>query len=171
MSTTRVSIDEYLDRVDRHGFHDEYVDGKLREKAMGGNIHSVWLMAIATYFHRHRHEWGIRVLPDLHVNVRVGNYRIGDVVIAERSVEMDSGPLQQTPVAVFEILSPTDSESETIDRLRDYEAMGTTLLFIVDPENAIFKQYRAGRLTPMSDFAWPARNVRFPFADIALEID
>ena len=171
MATTRVSTEEYLERVGHHAFHEEFINGELREKAMGGKSHAAWLVAIAAYFHRHRHEWGIRALPDLHVNVRGSNYRIGDVAIVDRTVTMDSAPLQQAPVAVFEILSPTDNENEPIERLRDYEAMGTSLLFLVHPESAVFKQYSAGTLTPVTEFVWPTRDVRFSFADIALEVD
>ena len=171
MATTRLSAEEYLQRVGHHAFHEEFVNCELREKPMGGKSHAAWLVAIAAYFHRHRHEWGIRALPDLHVHVRGGNYRIGDVAIVDRSVTIDSAPLQQAPIAVFEILSPTDSESETLERLRDYEAMGTSLLFLVHPESALFKQYSAGVLTPATEFVCPARNIRFPFTKIALELD
>lgn len=45
---------------------EEYIDGELQEKAMGGNSHGAWMVAIAAYFHRDRHEWGIRALADLH---------------------------------------------------------------------------------------------------------
>jgi Uma2 family endonuclease len=171
MVTTRVSVQEYLERMGRHGFRDEYIDGEIREKAMGGKSHAAWVVAIAAYFHRHRHEWDIRALIDLHVHVSESNYRIGDVAIVDRSVEMNNAPLRQAPIAVFEILSPTDSESETVERLRDYKAMGAQFLYLVDPESGIFRQSSAGSLTPVTEFIWPARNVRIPFADIALELD
>ena len=171
MATTRVSIEDYLWRIGHHGYHEEYKDGEVREKAMGGNSHGAWVVAIAAYFHRHRQEWGIRALSDLHVNVKGSDYRIGDVVIVDRSVVMDCKPLHLAPIAVFEILSPTDSEREAMERLQDYEAMGTPLLFLLDPEAAVFKQYKSGTLALVADFVWPERKVRFPFSQIASELD
>lgn len=171
MATTRISLETYLERMGSHDFHEEFIDGEIQEKPVGGNSHAAWMIAIAAYFHRHRHEWGVRALPDLHVNVSGHNYRIADVAIVDRRVVMDKGPLREAPVAVFEILSPTDSEQETVERLRDYEAMGTRLLFLLDPEDGVFKRYAAGSLTAVSEFSWPERNIRFPFAEMALELD
>lgn len=171
MATTRVSLEVYLDRAGQHGFHEEYVDGEVQEKEMGGNLHGAWIVAIAVYFHRHRHEWGIRALSDLHVNTQRSDYRIGDVVIVDRSVPLVATPLKQPPFAVFEVLSPTDSVSRTVARLRDYAAMGSEFLYLLDPEDGIFQRYAEGQLTPANEFICESRGIRFAFAEIALELD
>jgi len=171
MATTRVSLVEYLDRASRHGFHEEYVDGGIQEKEMGGYVHGAWMVAIGVYFHRHRHEWGIRPASDLHVNTRRSDYRIGDVVLVDRSVPLDAAPLKQTPFAVFEILSPTDTVAATVARLRDYAAMGCEYLYLLNPEDGIFQRYAEGKLTPATDFICQARGIHFPFSEIAQELD
>ena len=171
MATTRISLEEYLDRADQHGFHEEYVNGQIQGKDVGGYLHGAWIVAISAYFHRHRHEWGIRAITDLHVNTRRSDYRIGDVVIVDRSVALDAAPLKHAPFAVFEVLSPTDTISETVDRLRDYAAMGSEFLFLLDPEEGIFQRYSEGKLIPATEFICQARGIGFSLTEIAAELD
>jgi hypothetical protein len=42
MAAMRISLEEYLDRAARHGFHEEYVSGEMQKKDLGGNIHAAF---------------------------------------------------------------------------------------------------------------------------------
>ena len=82
-TTTHVPVEVYL----RSSYEPdaEYVDGKIEERPMGEFDHASWQLAILRWFLQHEKEWGIRVLPELRVQVAATRYRVPDVTVLDRS--------------------------------------------------------------------------------------
>jgi Uma2 family endonuclease len=131
MSTTAISIDEYLNGPAPDP-DVEYVDGELREKSVIQTIHSRLQSILSTWFENHAEEWG--VLPGVEARVRVTSTRVRlpDVVVDK------AGPwppvMVDPPLIAIEVLSPSDSFTELAEKLRDYEEMGIPNIWIIDPQ-------------------------------------
>ena len=56
----------------------------------------------------------------------------------------------QPPLAVFEILSPTDTMTDMLERLPDYQQMGIPAIWVIESKKPSYYLYSSGQL--------PARN-------------
>ena len=148
MATTApyVPVEVYL----RSSFEPdaEYVDGAIRERAVGELDHAAWQKAIQQWFWQREQEWGIRVFAELRVQVSPTRFHVPDVVVLE-----NTGPLKEMdqivhtpPIAVFEILSPEDTLARMLEKLSDYESMGVHGIFVIDPKSGRKYQYQSGDL-------------------------
>lgn len=150
----------------------EYVDGVIEERPMGQDDHSAWQNALLAWFTQHAKEWGIRVRPELRVQVSRSNYRVPDVALLDRNLPLQPIAIHP-PVAVFEILSPEDSHSRLMIKLADYERMGIKTIIVLDPENGRHGRYVDGRLEPLpaEPFDLPGSVGRFDLAEIVELLD
>ena len=145
-ASTYVPVDVYL-----HSSFEpdaEYVDGAIQERPVGELDHAAWQAAIQEWFLQRKEQWGIRVFPELRIQVSPTRFRVPDVVVLE-----NTGPLKQMdqivrtpPVAVFEILSPEDTLPRILEKLNDYETMGIRSIFVIDPKSEKKYQYESGDL-------------------------
>lgn len=142
-STTQVPVEVYL-RSDYEP-DAEYVDGEIELRAMGEFDHASWQQAIQQWFISHAREWGIRVRPELRVQVSATRYRVPDVVVFDRSNPIEQ-ILTRPPIAVFEILSPEDTMSRLLVKLDDYAKMGISTIDIIDPKTGNVYEYVNGNL-------------------------
>ena len=149
----------------------EYVDGVIEERPMGQYDHSSWQLAIATWFARHAKEWGIRVRPELRVQVRKARFRVPDVTVFDRNLPIEQ-IITHPPIAVFEVLSPEDSVARMMTKLGDYEQMGIQTILVLDPNGKHFR-FRAGALEPLTETAFdlPGSKCRFDLAGIEMLLD
>ncbi len=146
MATTTaalVSVEEYL--KSSYEPDAEYVDGMIEERPMGENQHSAWQMALTVYFGSRAREWGIRVRPELRTKTSERRYRVPDIAILDAAAPPDPVALVP-PLAAFEILSPEDRLSRLLVRLADFESMGVSALYVIDPADNSFFRYQAGKL-------------------------
>ena len=67
-TVTHVPVEVYL--RSEYEPDAEYIDGLIRERLAGEDDHSAWQAAICAWFHNHADEWGIRVRPELRVQVK-----------------------------------------------------------------------------------------------------
>jgi len=123
------------------------VDGVVEGRPMGQYDHSSWQHALELWFALHAKEWGIRVRPELRVNTRGGNLRVPDVTVLDRNLPVEQ-VITYPPIAVFEVLSPEDSLTRMMSKLREYEEMGIRNIFILDPNGSHFR-FVEGRLEPL----------------------
>jgi Uma2 family endonuclease len=149
----------------------DYVDGSIEERPMGENDHSAWQDAICAWFRLQAREGGIRVRPELRVQVAMTRYRIPDVTLLDRSLRQEP-VAKEPPVAVFEILSPEDTLRKIMTRCADYERMGIATILVIDPEGPKYR-YAAGRLEPLESRAFdlPGSKARFDLDEIEKLID
>lgn len=128
---TLTSVEQYLRseyQPDR-----EYIDGEVRERHLGEREHAAVQAALVVWFHRHRHDWNIRVYPELRVQVSPTRYRVPDVCVLDRSLPREP-IITHPPLICIEILSPEDTMARTLERVADYRGFGVANIWIVDPE-------------------------------------
>lgn len=149
----------------------EYVDGLIEERPMGEYDHSSWQHAIELWFAQHAKEWGIRVRPELRVQVTPGNFRVPDVTILDRNRPIEQ-VITHPPIAVVEILSPEDALSRMMSKLGEYERMGIQTILVLDPDGKHYR-FREGGLKPLSaePFDLPGSLCRFDLAEIEKLLD
>ncbi|WP_263356288.1 Uma2 family endonuclease [Acidicapsa ligni] len=149
----------------------DYVDGEIEERAWGENDHSAWQDAIAAWFRQQAREGGIRVRPELRVQVAPTRFRVPDITLLDRNLPQES-IVKIAPVAVFEILSPEDTLRRVMTRCADYEQMGIRTILVIDPAGPKYR-FLEGRLEPLEARAFdlPGCTARFDLDAIEKLID
>lgn len=168
ITAARIPVEEYL-RGD-YEVDCDYVDGVIEERAVGEYDHATWQMILIAFFVAREKEWGIRVRPELRVQVKSTRYRVPDVCLLSREA-----PLEQIvtypPLAVFEILSAEDRMTRVMNKLADFERMGVGAIWVIDPADRVYYRYASGQLTPASLFVLPGTGHEVAMAEIAALID
>ncbi len=149
----------------------EYVDGMIEERPMGEYDHSSWQHAIELWFANHAVEWGIRVRPELRVQVAPDRFRVPDVTILDRTLPVEQ-VITHPPLAVFEILSPEDKVARMLTKLADYEQMGIRTILLLNPAGQHFR-YVSGSLEKLTETAFdlPGSACRFDLPEIQKLLD
>jgi Uma2 family endonuclease len=166
---THIPLDVYLNTS--YEPDAEYVDGVVEERPMGEYDHSSWQHAIELWFAQHAREWGVRVRPELRVQVAKRNFRVPDVTVLDRSLPVEQ-VITHPPIAVFEILSPEDTAARLLTKLADYERMGIKTILVLDPKGKHFR-FHTGALEPLpaEPFDLPGSVCRFDLAEIEKLLD
>jgi len=168
-TATRIPVEVYLSSC--YEPDAEYVDGVIEERSMGEYDHSSWQHAIEFWFGKHALQWGIRVRPELRVQVSIGKFRVPDVTILDRNLPIEQ-IITHPPIAVFEILLPEDTLACMMTKLGDYERMGIQTILVIDPEGRNYR-FSAGSLEPLTQtvFTLPGSACRFDLAEIEKLLD
>jgi Uma2 family endonuclease len=168
-TSTFVSVEEYL----RSSFDPdaEYFDGQIQERAVGENDHSAWQAAICAWFQQQAKEGQIRVRPELRVQVAPTCFLVPDVTLLDRNCPIEK-IATHPPVAVFEVLSPTDTLKRVMAKCGHYERMGIQTILVIDPDGPKY-QFMSGRLEPLQlrAFDLPGSSARFDLDEIEKLID
>jgi len=167
-TTSLISVEEYLKTTADPDC--EYVAGVLEKRAVGELDHAGWQKALVRWFAGRETEWEIRVYPELRVKTAADNFRVPDVTILSRTAPREqivTHPL----LAVFEILSPEDSMTRTLEKLADYERMGIAAIWVIEPKKQLYYRYRDGQLVPGAVFELPGSAFSVPLAEIAALTD
>jgi Uma2 family endonuclease len=168
-ATTYVPVEEYL----RSSFEPdaEYVDGQIEERAAGENDHSAWQGAICAWFQQQAREAQIRVRPELRVQVGPARFLVPDVTLLDRNRPIEQ-IVTHPPIAVIEILSPTDTLKRLMAKCGMYAQMGVQTILVIDPDGPKYR-YIAGRLEPLESrsFEIPGSTARFDADEIEKLID
>ena len=163
-----ISIDEYLRTTAEPDC--EYVAGFLEERPVGELDHASWQKALVRWYGGKEPEWGMRVYPELRVQVAPDRFRVPDVTILSRSAPREQ-IITHPPLAVFEILSPEDSMTRMLEKLADYERMGIGAIWVIEPAKPSYFQYSEGKLVPASTFQLPGTAFTVPMTEIEKLID
>ena len=149
----------------------EYVDGVVEKRPMGENDHSAWQGAICAWFQKQAKTAQIRVRPEFRVQVSKTRFRVPDVTLIDRNLPQNPIAIV-APVAVFEILSPTDTLRGLTIRCLDYERMGIQTILVIDPEGPKYR-FASGQLEPLEarSFDLPGSLARFDLDEIEKLID
>jgi len=143
-TTQLVSPGEYL--ATAYEPDAELVDGVIEERPLGEKDHGKWQLAIQLWLAQHREAWGVEVYPEVRVQTGAGNYRVPDVLVLGADAP-DEQIITHPPLAVFEILSPEDRVQRVMRKLTDYDSMGISGIYLVDPQAGTFQRFRAGALS------------------------
>ena len=141
--TELLTADEYLARVQRTHECSELVRGEVRPVSPASPLHNVvagnLFLALALHVRQHRLGWcftdnaGFR-LPIPHTEGET--IRSPDVafVTFERLPQVTRGLAPIAPDLAVEVLAPDDSARDLDERLGDYFAAGTHLVWVIDPD-------------------------------------
>jgi len=137
---TLISLEEYLSTS--YDPDVEYVDGELVERNVGDLLHSLMQRNIILTF-------GVKypnilALPEWRTRTRETRYRIPDVVVV-LDMPRTKYLLDAASIAI-EILSEDDRMSQTMEKLREYEAKGIPHIWVFDPRLKQMFQFREGSL-------------------------
>ena len=127
-TTTLVSLEEYLASTYEPDL--EYLNGELKERPMVMTAHGALQSFLSQWFANHRKEWGIRVAVEARTRVSSTRVRLPDVVVGPRGRWPQT--LVEPPLIVIEILSPSDTASELVEKIDDYLTMGVPNIWIID---------------------------------------
>lgn len=163
-----ISVEEYLNTSASPDC--EYVRGAIKERAVPEYDHAAWQEAILAWFRERKIEWGIRALPELRVQISSEEYRIPDVTVLSRSAPKEQ-VVTHPPLAVFEILSPTDKMTDVLEKLDAYQQMGIPAIWLIEPKKPLYYRYSSGQLTPTAVFELPGTSLTVAMSEIAALID
>ena len=129
-ASTAVSIEEYL-----HTDYEpdcDYIDGELVERNVGEFNHSILQGILTGYFRALSRRLGLRVAPELRMQVSPTRFRVPDIVVMLRSQAVEP-VLTAPPFLCIEIVSPEDRMSRLFERLKEYIAFGVKYVWVIDP--------------------------------------
>lgn len=157
ISTTRMTVDEFLALPDDPNVRRELIRGELREESVTTrNPRHAGCVGLITYA---LHAWlATSKIPNVYigtgdvrcrlpntgstlVGIDVGVF-IGSEVI--RQVEKDT-LLSVAPVLAVEVLSSTDTHESVREKIRVYLAAGVAQVWIADPDFHVISVYRSDR--------------------------
>jgi Uma2 family endonuclease len=168
-TSTTVPLSEYLRTTYRPDC--EWIDGEVRERNMGELPRSSVQAFLTAFFMVRKREFGIRVYPELRLQVSVERYRVPDVMVMRASDPVDE-IVRTPPTLCIEILSRDDSMSEMQERIDDYLAMGVEVVWVVDPRRrkAFIVDERGGQ-QPVEELIVPGTAIRVGVGEVFAELD
>jgi Uma2 family endonuclease len=158
-TSTHVPLEVYL-RSSEYEPDADYVDGEIEERPMGEFDHNAWQQAIQLWFWQHAKEWNTRVVPEQRLRVTQTRFRVPDVTVLDRRRPIEQ-IITHPPIAVFEVLSPEDTVSRIKRKLGDYQAMGISQIWVIDPEDGSYSRYEDGQLARRESFSEPSLGIVF----------
>jgi len=167
-TATLVSVEEYLKTTADPDC--ELVAGVLEERSVGEYDHATWQTILVGYFLSREKELGILSRTELRVQTGSDSFRVPDVTLLSRAAPREQ-VITHAPLAVFEILSPEDAMTRTLDKLTDYERMGIGAIWVIEPKKRLYYRYRGGQLTPATVFELPGSAFSVPLSEIAALVD
>jgi len=158
-----LSVEEYLRTSYRPDC--DYLDGEVVQRNLGEFDHSSAQREIVIFFATRYPHLRKRLLPEQRVQVRLNRYRVPDICIL--AADAAGQKIITTPPGLcIEILSPEDTLSKTVDRLKDYFGMGVPVCWIVDPVSREGWVATPGRLEEATDGILRAAGLEMPLAEV-----
>jgi Uma2 family endonuclease len=156
-----VSVDEYLNSSYRPDV--EYVDGYLVERSAPTYLHSLLQALLIAHFRQFEKQCGFKALPELRTEIiERARYRIPDVLLCATPTRIRT-IMNETPVAIVEILSPGDTVAATLARFRDYATLGVPHIVQMDPESRTAHRYQGGSLIQTTFDGLRLQQTTIPF--------
>lgn len=125
-----VSTDEYLNTSYRPDC--DYIDGRVMERSSGEFEHSSLQREILFYLRDHYPALRRRLQPEQRMRVSATRFRIPDICVLAENAPTER-VIATPPVLCIEILSPEDTMNRTMERIKDYFAMGVPVCWVIDP--------------------------------------
>jgi Uma2 family endonuclease len=160
---TLVSVEEYLRTSYRPDC--DYVDGEVLGRNLGERKHSRAQREIL-YFLRDRYSHlRERIYPEQRVQISATRFRIPDICVTAEGAP-DEEIITFPPALCIEILSPEDTLSKTVERVKDFFHLGVPTCWIIDPVSCIGWAAIPGRLEEATDGILRADDIEMPLADV-----
>jgi Uma2 family endonuclease len=146
----------------------ELIDGHIewRDNELTTTEHGEWVTALTLWFGNHRAEWNIRVFPEVTNKPAPLNSLIPDVTVISGNSPREKY-VTSVPLAVFEVLSPRQSQTILNVKFAKYAQRGIPQIWFIDPEKQIWKRYTNGKLTPSDTFTATGKIPEFSMQEIS----
>jgi Uma2 family endonuclease len=128
----------------------EFVDGAIEERSMGERDHSDLQSELLALLRRPAYKQYFRCNVELRVQTSERNFRVPDVCLL-RSGSPKEQIVHTPPLLCIEILSPEDTMTRTLKRVREYLAMGVAEVWVFDAEARTVQQCVGDRLIELSE--------------------
>jgi len=170
IAQTHVSVEEYLAMKFEHDA--EYIDGAIRERALGDFEHCFLQGFLCGVCASHRSDWGIVSLPEQHIRITPSRYLIPDVTVIRAGLPREPR-LTKPPLLVIEIQSPGDTLREVSLKSQDYLNFGIANIWVIDPKVRKAYYAKATGLEEATDgwLAVPATPIRVSLDELFAEMD
>ena len=138
---------------------------------MGELPHSSVQKFLVRFFGNREKELGLRVYPELRLQVSAERYRVPDVMVMRASDPVDE-IVRVAPMLCIEILSRDDRMSEMQEKIDDYLGMGVEVVWLVDPRRrkAFVVDERGGQ-QPVEELVVPGTAIRVGVGEVFAELD
>ncbi len=170
VSQAHVSVEDYLTMVFEHDC--EYIDGVIRERALGDFDHCFLQSLMAGIFVRHRSDWGVISLTEQRIQIAPSRYLIPDVAVIRAGLPREPR-LTKPPLLVIEIQSPSDTLREVTLKSRDYLDFSIANIWVIDPKTrTAYYATRSGLEAVISGWLEiPGTPIRVSLDDLFSEMD
>jgi Uma2 family endonuclease len=158
-----VSVHEYLATCYRPDC--DYVDGMIEERNVGEWDHGRVQARLVGFFLSRERRTGIRVVPELRVQVKPTRFRIPDVCVVA-GPEPDEQILTRPPFICIEILSRDQSISDMQERVQDFLEFGVPYVWILDPKSRQAWQCTPGEMRLVAELRTAAPAILVPLDEI-----
>jgi Uma2 family endonuclease len=161
MSTAVMApVEEYL----RTSYHPDcdYVDGEVIERNLGERKHSAMQRDIM-FFLEAKYGLGRRLFPEQRVQVTSTRFRVPDVCLLGADAP-DDDIVTTPPELCIEILSPEDTVTRTLDKIKDYFSLGVPVCWMIDPIGRQGWIATPGHLEDAADGILRAGGIEMPVA-------
>ncbi len=118
----------------------ELVDGRIEERNLGEEEHSILQRYLTVLFVMNRDKWGVEVFPDLRTQTKATNFRVPDVLVV-RAEDKFKRYITRPPLISIEIRSPEDEMPDVRKKAEEYRLFGVENIWVIDPERRIAYQY------------------------------
>ena len=165
-----VSVEEYLSMSFEHDC--EYIDGVIRERALGDFEHNFLQGLLCSIFFSHRPDWAIVCVPEQRIQITPTRYLIPDVTLVKTGSPREPR-LTKPPLLVIEIQSPTDTLRATFSKSRDYLGFGISNIWVIDPKTRKAYYAKPAGLEEVTD-GWlevPGTPIRVSLDELVFEMD
>jgi len=143
-----VSVSEDLTTIYRPDC--DYLDGELLERNVGEWDHRRLQMLLSRYLSNREAEWGILVVPEQRVQVKVTRFRVPDISVLT-GARPSGGIVDKPPFLCIELLSPSDRMRQMQERINDYLAFGVRYVWLIHPETRRAFVYTADGVREVKD--------------------
>ena len=150
-----LTAEEFFDRFGQGGY--ELVRGVVQEVAMPGGRHGKVCVKVARVLDEfvEVNSLGHVMSNDTLMLLRRGpdSMRGADVCFVSYDTmpkdAVPDGPLEVIPELVFEVRSPSDSWTEVIEKMLDYQKSGMKVVVILDPKTSTASVFRPNDVQEM----------------------
>ncbi len=152
---TLISVDEYL--ATSYSPDKEYVDGVLVERIVGDWLHSL-IQSNLIFAFRNKYPT-LKVVGELRSKVTPTRYRLPDVSVL---LNAPSGRVHVDPALIaIEILSEDDTFNRLIEKLKEYEAIGTANIWVFEPVGRLMFVFQDNALREITGDSIATTDGRF----------
>jgi Uma2 family endonuclease len=132
--------------------------------------HAAWQGALLAWFQQHRHEWNIRVYPELRIQVAPTRFRVPDVCVISRDAP-DEQIITHPPIVCIEILSPRDTVHGLREHIEDYERFGVGNIWLIDPSTERGYDCKPGAMIDAVEFGVSGTPIHLQLSEILADLD